>query len=105
MWHRRKAALITSARVGHTQDIGDRRRRYAITQGIRIACFITAALVPAPVVVKLVLIVGAMVLPMIGVISANGGPVVRTERPSFTEPEPVRAIEPGAGRVIDADPR
>jgi hypothetical protein len=54
-----------------------RQRRYLITQGIRISCFVLAVVLPVPLWAKLVLIVGAFALPWMGVVAANGGPTVQ----------------------------
>ena len=80
-----------------------RQRRYAMTQAVRLACFLLAVALPVPLGVKLVLITGAFVLPWMGVVAANGGPT----REPVTRPDalieraaPVRiALEPG--RDID----
>ena len=62
-------------------------------------CFLLAVALPVPLWAKLVLIVGAFVLPWMGVVAANAGPVVeRRSRSSalVDRPEVVRiALEPG----------
>lgn len=69
------AQLVTEAKPSRSQDIAYRERRYLITMGIRIACFVLAmvlftqgagwlAAIPA---------VGAIVLPYFAVVFANGG--------------------------------
>lgn len=105
-----ETVVVTTAGLSHTDDRKLRMRRYAITQAIRISCFVLAVALPVPLVWKLVLVVGAFTLPWFGVVAANAGPVVqRASRPGALvdragqEPaQPVRlAIEPG--RVIDQD--
>lgn len=99
--------VVTTARRSHTDDRKLRMRRYAITQVVRISCFVLAVTLPVPLVWKLVLVVGAFTLPWFGVVAANAGPTVqRGTRPTAMVDRqvetPVRiAIEPG--RVIDQD--
>ena len=105
-----ETVVVTTAGLSHTDDRKLRVRRYAITQAVRISCFVLAVALPVPLAWKLVLVVGAFALPWFGVVAANAGPVVqRGSRPSALvdradeEPaQPLRlAIEPG--RVIDQD--
>lgn len=102
-----EVAVVTSARLSHTDDITLRQRRYVLTQSLRIACVVLATTLPVPLVWKGVLMVGAIGLPWFGVVMANAGPTVsRRRRTSLVErpavAEPVRiALEPG--RVIDQD--
>ena len=102
--------MVTTARLSHTDDIALRERRYAMSQGIRIACVVLGVVLPVPIAVKLLLFVGAVFLPWFGVVMANAGPVVTRDRRSAivdgglteTLPTPERlAIEPG--RVVDAE--
>lgn len=69
---------VTDARKPLSEDIGYRERRYLITMGIRALCFILSivlalALHGAWRWSALVAVVGAVVLPYIAVIFANGG--------------------------------
>lgn len=97
--------MVTTAGLSGTDDRHVRQRRYAITQICRLACFILAVTLPVPLLVKLAFIVGAFVLPWMGVMAANGGPVVQKDRENAIVDrveEPLRiAIEPG--RTIDQD--
>ena len=97
-------SVVTSARMSHTDDIRLRQRRYVATQSVRIVCVVLAVVLPVPVAVKFLFVVGAVALPWFGVVMANAGPTVsrrrRTSRVSRPVDEPVRlAIEPG--RVVD----
>jgi hypothetical protein len=99
-------AVVTSARISHTDDITLRQRRYVITQSVRIACVVLATTLPVALVWKGLLMLGAIGLPWFGVVMANAGPTVsRRRRTALVErpvEEPVRlALEPG--RVIDQD--
>jgi hypothetical protein len=99
-----KSTVVTTAGLSGTDDRRLRQRRYAITQACRLSCFILAVALPLPLWGKLVFIVGAFVLPWMGVMAANGGPAVQKNRENaiVDRVEPLRiAIEPG--RTIDQD--
>jgi hypothetical protein len=102
-----EVAVVTAARLSHTDDITLRQRRYVLTQSVRIVCVVAAALLPVPLIWKGVFMLGAVALPWFGVVMANAGPTVgRQKKTSLLEApaveQPVRiAIEPG--RVIDQD--
>ena len=102
---------VTTARLSHTDDIALRERRYVRTQLVRVACVILGVALPIPVVFRLLLFVGAVLLPWFGVVMANAGPTVsRRKRTAIVgdgladtlPPIPPRiAVEPG--RVVDAE--
>ena len=100
-------AVVTAARLSHSDDISLRQRRYVLTQSVRIVCVVLATMLPVSLPWKGVLMVGALALPWFGVVMANAGPTVsRRRRTSLVDrpaaAEPVRiALEPG--RVIDQD--
>ena len=105
-----EVAVVTAARLSHTDDITLRQRRYVITQSVRIGCVVLATMLPVPLVWKGVFMLGAVVLPWFGVVMANAGPTVsRKKKTALVDrtavgvaPEPLRlAIEPG--RVIDQE--
>jgi hypothetical protein len=106
-----QVVMVTTARLSHSDDINLRERRYVRTQLVRVVCVVLGVTLPVPVAVKLLLFVGALVLPWFGVVMANAGPVVSRRRKTAiveghlteTLPEqPLRlAIEPG--RVVDAE--
>jgi hypothetical protein len=94
----RHPVVVTTARRSGSDDLKLRQRRYALTQAVRLACFLLAVFLPVPLPVKLVLVVGAFVLPWMGVVAANGGPSRQhREATALVEhQEPVRiALEPG----------
>jgi hypothetical protein len=74
---RRKAAVytVTDAHRPMSEDIDYRQRRYLVSMGIRTACFVLALFLAghAPWWVVAILLVGALVLPYISVVIANGG--------------------------------
>ena len=80
---------ITSAATSHSDDIGAREKRYAISMGIRTVCFIGAII--ADGWLRWVLIGAALLLPYTSVILANAGVRKRGSGPSVFGPE--KAIE------------
>jgi Protein of unknown function (DUF3099) len=80
---------ITSARPGVRDDVDSRTRRYLISMGVRTACFLGAVFTGGWL--RWVLIVGALVLPYLSVVFANGGRERVEDASSFHE-EDVRAI-------------
>lgn len=74
---RRKADVytVTDAHRPMSEDIDYRQRRYLVSMGIRTGCFLLAVFLTghAPLWVVGILVVGALVLPYISVVLANGG--------------------------------
>jgi hypothetical protein len=62
---------ITTAPASRHDDIDHRRRRYVISMAVRTLCFVGAVLV-GDNWVRWVLVVGAVFLPYIAVVMANG---------------------------------
>jgi Protein of unknown function (DUF3099) len=67
--HRGSAPLITDARMGTSEEMSSRIRRYTITMAFRAACFVSMIFVSGTV--RWVLFACAVVLPFIAVIAAN----------------------------------
>lgn len=61
---------ITTAARSREDDIADRQRRYLISMGIRLACFLGAYFV-GPGWLRWVLMAGAVFLPYVAVVIAN----------------------------------
>ena len=76
---------ITSARPGVRDDVDYRTRRYLISMGIRTACFLGA--VVADGWLRWVLVAGALVLPYVSVVFANGGRERIVEAEAFHDPD------------------
>lgn len=75
-----------------------------LTQMARMACFLLAVSLPVSVPLKLLFVVGAFVLPWMGVMAANAGPAIEKNRRTNVVERPettFAAIEPG--RTIDQD--
>lgn len=69
---------VTDARRPMSEDIGYRERRYLITMGIRTLCFVLSivfalTLGRVGVILAFVALIGAVLLPYVAVIFANGG--------------------------------
>lgn len=62
---------ITGARTPLSEDVDDRARRYLFSMSVRTACFVGAVLASGPL--RWVLVAGAVVLPYLSVVFANGG--------------------------------
>ncbi len=62
---------ITQARRGVADDVDGRARRYLISMGVRTACFVLAVVTHGWL--RWVLVAGALVLPYVSVVFANGG--------------------------------
>lgn len=73
---------VSGVRQGMSADIRSRQRKYAISMGVRTACFLGAIAFEG--VLRWVLFAGALVLPYIAVVIANGG-----REPSRDSPPPV----------------
>jgi hypothetical protein len=82
---------ITGARRGIRDDVDSRTRRYLISMGVRTLCFVGAVLV-GDGWVRWVLIVGAVVLPYVSVVFANGGRERVVDLPLSEHLEDRRAI-------------
>lgn len=62
---------VTSAQRAMSDDIAYRRRRYLISMGIRTACVPLIVILPSPW--RWVVAAGAIFIPYIAVVFANGG--------------------------------
>ena len=80
---------ITSARRGVRDDVERRTRRYLFSMGVRTACFLGAVVTGGWL--RWVLVAGALVLPYLSVVFANGGRE-RIEEGALFHDEDVRAI-------------
>ncbi|MCU1601432.1 MAG: hypothetical protein JWO22_2141 [Frankiales bacterium] len=96
--------LVTSAGQSGTEERQARLRRYLLTQSLRLVCLVLAVALPVPVWGKLLLVVGALVLPWMGVVAANGGPKRERigENAMVERVEPVR-LQLDPARTVDMD--
>jgi len=86
---------ITEARESHTSERDSRVRKYTISMTIRMICFILAFFFDGWL--RWVFIAGAVVLPYIAVVVANGGADLTKREPSaefYKAPEPEQLPAP-----------
>ena len=91
---------ITSAKSGHSDDLGARELRYGISMAVRTVCFVGAVIASQTVGGWLpwVLVAGALVLPYTSVILANAGVRRKATGSNIIVPEPHGSIGPGRDR-------
>ncbi len=102
-FRRPEPALITEAHWSRADQHAARKRRYAITMGIRTLCLILAAVFYHVVWLMLLFAVLGTVLPWFAVIMANDGPPKKKTLPYGHAARPDRVLEsrPATDRVID----
>jgi Flp pilus assembly protein TadB len=93
--------LITEARPSLAEQHAARKKRYAITMGVRTVCIILAAVFYQIVWLMLFFAVLGTVLPWIAVVMANDGPPKKRVDPHRYTPRPDRQLEARPTRVID----
>ena len=101
--HRQEPVLITEAEVGRDEQLAMRKKRYAITMGIRAASVILAVclLHVIPLWLDLTLALLGTFLPGFAVVMANDRPPKKKLRPHHYEHRPDRVLEKRPHRVID----
>ena len=100
---RQEPVLITEAQVSRNEELARRKKRYAITMGIRAASVILAVclLHIVPLWLDLSLAVLGTFLPGFAVVMANDGPPKKPLFPHRFDPRPDRALESKPHRVIE----
>ncbi len=104
-FRRSSAHLVTEAHRSRSQDIAYRERRYLVTMGIRIVCFVAAVVLFAQGLgwLAAIPIVGAIVIPYFAVVFANAGRDAsagkgfRAYEPRLPVPYQPPGPEPGTG--------
>lgn len=98
-------SVITTAGLSGSEDRALRQKRYVITQGIRVTCFVLSVLLPIPLWAKMVLISASFVLPWMGVMAANAGPTMQKPKGPSSVVERVEATPfvLDAKRTIDQE--
>jgi hypothetical protein len=107
---RQDVALVTDAQRPMSEDIAYRERRYLVMMGIRLVCFVVAILlfVAHAGWLAAIPVVGAIVIPYIAVVFANGGREPDTSRgllpyePNL--PERYSGPSPGPSRSATSGP-
>ena len=99
---RAEPVLITAAEPSLDEQHAARKRRYAITMGIRAVSLVLAAVFYQTVWLMLIFAVLGTVLPWIAVVMANDRPPKRKLFQGYAA-SPDRVLEARPARVIDAD--
>lgn len=90
---------ITSASESHSEELGARELRYALSMGVRTLCFIGAVITWNHVLwLAVVMLVGAVFLPYTSVILANAGVRSKADGSDLMKPSPFGEIGDGAPR-------
>jgi hypothetical protein len=98
---RPEPVLITEAEISQLEQAAHRRRRYALTMGIRVVCLVFAAVFYKIVWLMIILAVLGAVLPWVAVLMANDRPPKKRVRVPTYEARPDRVLESRPVRVID----
>ena len=99
---RSEPVLITEAQRSQSEQHAARKKRYALTMGVRAICLILAAVFYQIVWLMLILAILGTVLPWIAVVMANDGPPKKRIDPHRYTHRPERELEgPPPARVID----
>jgi Flp pilus assembly protein TadB len=93
--------LITEARPSLAQEHAARKKRYAITMGIRAVCVVLAAVFYHTLWLMLIFAALGTLLPWVAVIMANDGPPKSKTRTHGYTPRPDRVLENPAAPVIE----
>lgn len=97
---------ITTAPPSLSADQSRRQRSYLIQMGIRVVCFVGAVATfhRVPVVVTVLLVIGAVVLPYTAVLVANAGRERQARDTSFLDPRLIGSSRTD-GRPAAPDPK
>ena len=88
--------LVTTAGKSPRQEQRERERRYLVTMGVRVVCFILAIVFfeVGPRWLAAIAVAGSLILPWIAVIAANAGPRRTVERPALYRRRPPNELPP-----------
>lgn len=93
---------ITSAADSHTSDMRQRMKVYSIQMGLRVVCIIAMVLVDN-LVARILLLLGAALLPWFAVLLANKG-ADRSQRAGSAYTPPQRTELPTAAEAQEHEP-
>jgi hypothetical protein len=81
--------LVTTAPLSPSDELRGRQRRYLITMGIRVVCFVLAIVLAAAHLVWAagIAVAASLILPWVAVIAANAGPTRAAETAMLYQPE------------------
>jgi hypothetical protein len=86
--------LVTTVRRNPRDELRERQRRYLLTMGLRVVCWILA-IVLFGVGLRWeggIAVAASLILPWVAVVAANAGPRRTAESPSLYVQEPHRAL-------------
>lgn len=86
---------ITDAAAAHSEDMRQRMIKYALAMGIRMVCLILIFVVDGWF--KLVMVAGAVFLPWIAVVIANGSDQAEVHSDSLLDSAPLAELESPSG--------
>ena len=98
---RPEPVLITEAQPSLVEQHAARKKRYAITMGIRAICVILAASFYQVVWLMLIFAVLGTILPWIAVVMANDGPPKKRVDPNRYDARPDHQLEARPARIIE----
>ncbi|GAA3160820.1 DUF3099 domain-containing protein [Blastococcus jejuensis] len=98
---RPEPVLITEAEPSVAEQHAARKKRYAITMGIRLVFIILAAVFYQIVWLMLLFAILGTVLPWVAVVMANDRPPKKKLHVNRYDPRPDRVLETKPARVID----
>ena len=95
---------ITDAAAAHSDDMRDRMVKYALAMGIRLVCLILIFVVDGWF--KIIAVAGAVFLPWIAVVIANGSDKAEVHSDALLDHVPAAELEASRAdeREADADP-
>jgi len=93
--------LITEAAPSQSELHAARKKRYAITMGVRGICIVLAAVFYQVLWLMLLFAVLGAVLPWIAVVMANDGPPKKRVKVARYDARPDRVLEKRPTRIID----
>jgi len=88
--------LVTTVAQSPREERRDRERRYLLTMGLRVLCFVAAIVLFAvgPRWAGLLAAIGSLVLPWVAVVAANAGPRRAAANPALYAAEPPKELPP-----------
>lgn len=91
---------ITNAAVAHSDEMHQRMVKYATAMGIRMVCLVSIFIFDGWF--KLIPIIGAVILPWVAVVIANGGSdIVHQDTVDLLDAAPMYAVDAGAEASAD----
>lgn len=91
--------LVTTAGKSPRDEQRERTRRYLVTMGVRVACFVLAIVLVAlgmPWEISALAIAASLILPWVAVVAANAGPTRDAgEQPAIYFRDPPKGIGRG----------